>query len=109
MCDTIEAEFPNFFPGEQIMSALTVQIRRKGVITLPKELRQRYGLDEGHVFMLEDLGDGSFLLVPRVSQVARQGDRVAELLKEEGVSTEEVLKALEEERETYYREHYAKT
>ncbi len=92
-----------------MMSTLTVQIRRKGVITLPVELRNRYGLDEGDVFTLEDLGDGSFLLIPRVSQVAHLGDRVAELMEEEGVSPEEVLKALEEERETYYREHYAET
>lgn len=88
------------------MSTLTVQIRRKGVITLPAELRNRYGLDEGDVFTLEDLGDGSFLLVPHVSQVARLGDRVAEVMEEEGVSPEEVLKVLEEERENYYREHY---
>lgn len=92
-----------------MMSTLTVQIRRKGVITLPVELRNRYGLDEGDVFTLEDLGDGSFLLIPRVSQVAHLGDRVAELMEEEGVSPKEVLKALEEERETYYREHYAET
>jgi hypothetical protein len=34
---------------------------------------------------------------------------VAELMEEQGVSPEEVLKALGEERETYYREHYAET
>jgi AbrB family looped-hinge helix DNA binding protein len=88
------------------MSALTVQIRQKGVITLPAQVRKRYGLREGDVFTLEDLGDGSFLLIPRVSQVTRLGDRVAEIMQEEGVSAEEVLKALKEERESYYREHY---
>ena len=87
------------------MSSTTVQIRRKGVITLPVELRKRYDLSEGDVLTLEDL-DGTFLLIPRVSRVGRLGDRVAELMEEEGVSTDEVLRALEEERETYYREHY---
>jgi bifunctional DNA-binding transcriptional regulator/antitoxin component of YhaV-PrlF toxin-antitoxin module len=91
------------------MSTLTIQIRRKGVITLPIELRRRYGLDEGDVLTLEDLGDGSFLLTPHVSQVGRFGDRVAKAMEEAGVSPEEVLKALEEERENYYREHYAQT
>lgn len=86
------------------MSALTVQIRRKGVITLPKEVRDRYGLNEGDVLTLEELGDGSFLLIPRVSQVARLGDRVAEILEDEGVSIQEVLSVLEEERERYYKE-----
>ena len=62
------------------MSALTVQIRRKGVITLPKEVRDRYGLNESDVLTLEELGDGYFLLIPRVSRVARLGDRIAEIL-----------------------------
>ena len=89
------------------MTTLTVQIRRKGVITLPMELRRQYSLDEGDVFTMIDLGDGSFLLVPRVSQVARLGDEVARLMDEAGVELEAVLETLDQERETYYREHYA--
>ena len=89
------------------MATMTVQIRRKGVITLPVELRRRYDLDEGDVFTLVDLGDGSFLLTPQVSQVARLGDQVARVMAEEGVGLEEMLKVLDEERELYYRDHYA--
>jgi len=89
------------------MATMTVQIRRKGIITLPMEMRRRYSLDEGDVFTLVDLGDGSFLLTPRVSQVARLGDQVARVIGEEGVDLEEMLKALDQEREFYYREHYA--
>jgi bifunctional DNA-binding transcriptional regulator/antitoxin component of YhaV-PrlF toxin-antitoxin module len=85
---------------------MTVQIRRKGVITLPVELRRRYGLGEGDVFTLMDLGDGSFLLTPRVSQVARLGDQVGRVMAEEGVDLEEMLEALDQERELYYQEHY---
>jgi bifunctional DNA-binding transcriptional regulator/antitoxin component of YhaV-PrlF toxin-antitoxin module len=88
------------------MSTVTIQIRRKGVITLPVELRKRYGLNEGDVFTLEDLGDGSFLLLPRVSRVASLGDRVAEAMEDEGIGVKEMLEVLEEERESYYREHY---
>jgi bifunctional DNA-binding transcriptional regulator/antitoxin component of YhaV-PrlF toxin-antitoxin module len=91
------------------MTTLTVQIRRKGVITLPIELRRQYNLDEGDVFTLVDLGGGSFLLTPRVSQVARLGDQVAWLMEEEGVTLEEMLEALDQEREIYYQEHYAQT
>jgi AbrB family looped-hinge helix DNA binding protein len=89
------------------MATMTVQIRRKGIITLPVEIRRRYGLDEGDVFNLVDLGDGSFLLTPRVSQVARLGDQVARTMAEEGVDLEEMLKTLDQEREFYYRKHYA--
>ncbi len=89
------------------MVTMTVQIRRKGVITLPVEMRRRYGLDEGDVFTLVDLGDGSFLLTPQVSQVARLGDQVARVMAEEGIDLEEMLRALDQERELCYREHYA--
>jgi bifunctional DNA-binding transcriptional regulator/antitoxin component of YhaV-PrlF toxin-antitoxin module len=88
------------------MATMTVQIRRKGVITLPIELRRQYNLDEGDVFTLVDLGHGSFLLTPRVSQVARLGDQVARLMEEEGVTLKEMLEALDQEREAYYQEHY---
>lgn len=91
------------------MATMTVQIRRKGIITLPVELRRQYDLDEGDVFTLVDLGDGCFLLTPRVSQVARLGNQVARLMAEEGVALEEMLEALDQEREAYYREHYAQT
>jgi bifunctional DNA-binding transcriptional regulator/antitoxin component of YhaV-PrlF toxin-antitoxin module len=85
---------------------MNVQLRRKGILTLPVSLRRKYGLDENDVFTLEDLGDGSFLLIPQVSKVARSGDRVAEMMAEDQVSLEEMLKALDEERDHYYREHY---
>jgi bifunctional DNA-binding transcriptional regulator/antitoxin component of YhaV-PrlF toxin-antitoxin module len=87
--------------------SMTVQIRKKGSLTLPVDLRNKYNLDEGDVFTLIDLGDGSFLLTPQVSQVNRLGDRVTRTLKEEGVSLEDLLTALDEERQRYYREHYA--
>ena len=87
---------------------ITVQLRRKGVLTLPVSLRRKYGLDENDVFTLEDLGDGSFLLIPQISTVARLGDRVADMMAEEKVSLDEMLEALDEERENYYRDHYVR-
>ena len=88
------------------MSAVNIQLRRKGILTLPVSLRRKYNLDENDVFTLEDLGNGSFLLIPMVSNVARLGDRVAEVMAEEDVSLEDMLEALDEERQDYYREHY---
>ena len=85
-----------------------IQILRKGTVTLPIELRRKYGLDDGDVITLIDLGDGSFLLTPMVTQVDRLGDRVALAMAEEGVSLEELLTTLDEERERYYQERYAR-
>lgn len=85
----------------------TIQIRGKGAVTLPIELRRKYGLEEGDIITLIDLGEGSFLLTPKVTQVDRLGDRVAQAMAKEGVSLDEILVVLDEERERYYQERYA--
>lgn len=90
------------------MATNTIQVRKKGSLTLPMELRAKYGVDEGDVFTLIDMGDGSFMLTPRILQVKRLGDRVAEVLDEQGVSLDDLLTTLDSEREQYYKEHYAK-
>jgi AbrB family looped-hinge helix DNA binding protein len=88
------------------MTTNIIQVRKKGNITLPIDLRNKYGLDEGDIFTLIDLGDGSFLLTPHISQVNKLGDRVAEILGEENVSLDDLLITLDEERERYYQEQY---
>lgn len=88
------------------MQTKTVKVRQKGVITLPVDLRRRYSLAEGDIFTLIDLGEGALMLLPQVSQVARLGDQIADQLRMEDVSLEDLLDALDQEREAYYREHY---
>ena len=88
------------------MSSSIIQIRKKGTVTLPVELRKKYQLNEGDVFTLIDLGESSFLLTPHMPQVAKHGDLVAEILEGEGISLEQILDTLDEEREQYYRDHY---
>ena len=85
----------------------TIQIRGKGTLTLPVELRRKYGLDEGDIITLIDLGDGSFLLTPTLTRVDRLGDRVAQAMVEEEISMDEILDTLDEERERYYQDRYA--
>jgi bifunctional DNA-binding transcriptional regulator/antitoxin component of YhaV-PrlF toxin-antitoxin module len=88
------------------MAANIIQVRKKGALTLPVDLRDKYGVGEGDVYTLIDLGDGSFLLTPRLSQVNRLGDRIAEKISMYDVNMDELLQALDDEREQYYRDHY---
>lgn len=88
------------------MISETIQLRKKGVITLPIQMRRRHGLTEGDVFTITDLGKGSFLLTSGLSELARLADKAGEALAEEGLSTEDLLRALAEERERYYAGHY---
>lgn len=84
-----------------------IQIRGKGSITLPINLRNKYDLNEGDVFSLIDMGDGSFLLTPRRSEINRIGEKVSKVLSAENISLDDLLNGLDEERERYYQDRYA--
>lgn len=86
----------------------TVQMRGKGTITFPAKLRSKYKLQEGEVFTIIDLGGGSFLLKPKVLEVDKLANRIAKRLKEENVTLDDLLQALDEERKIYYKENYVK-
>jgi bifunctional DNA-binding transcriptional regulator/antitoxin component of YhaV-PrlF toxin-antitoxin module len=86
----------------------TVQMRGKGSITFPAKLRAKYKLQEGEVFTIIDLGEGTFLLKPMVSQVNKLSNQIAKRLKEENVTLDDLLQTLDEERKTYYQENYVK-
>lgn len=86
----------------------TLQIRAKGKITLPANLRKKYRLEEGDVMTLIELGDGTFMLSPGTSKVMESADKVAKMLKDDNVTLEDLLETLDDERKNYYREHYAK-
>ena len=86
----------------------TIQIRGKGNITLPVSLRNKYDLGEGDVLTLIDMGDGTFMLTPQLSNVNLLGEKITRLITADNISTDDLIKSLDEEREQYYREHYAK-
>ena len=83
----------------------TLQIRSKGTITLPADLRNKYGLEEGEVLNIIDLGNGSFLLSPRRSRVDELADKIRVELESRGESLESMLTALREVREEYDAEN----
>jgi len=78
----------------------TVRMAQRGVVTLPKSLRQSYNLRPGDSFTLLDLG-GIFVLSPRRSEIDSLADRLTQALTERGETLETMLQALREERERY--------
>ncbi len=79
---------------------LTLQIAQRGVITLPKSIRERYRLSPGDVVTLLDL-DGVLVLSPRQSQIDRLAEGIAQSLAEKGETLESMLQALRDAREHY--------
>ena len=78
-----------------------VQVVRRGVITLPKELREQNRITEGDMLTLIDLGDGIFVLSPRRSRVDEVADRLAAEWQGSGETLESMLETLREVRGEY--------
>jgi AbrB family looped-hinge helix DNA binding protein len=86
--------------GEDAMNDPAVQVRKRGVVTLPAELREKYNIQEGDTFRLVDL-DGVFVLTRMVSLVPELAQEIERLRLEAGLSTDELLEGLREQRERY--------
>jgi bifunctional DNA-binding transcriptional regulator/antitoxin component of YhaV-PrlF toxin-antitoxin module len=84
----------------------TVQIRKRGVVTLPADLREKYAIKEGDTYRLVDL-DGIFVLTPMVTMVPELVREIERLRLDAGVSTEELIRGLREERERYFQDKYS--
>ncbi len=87
------------------MTELTVQVRQRGTLTLPADLRAKYGIKEGDTYRLLDI-DGILVLTPMVPMVPQLAREIERLRLEEGMGIQELLDGLREQRERYHSEHY---
>jgi AbrB family looped-hinge helix DNA binding protein len=70
-------------------------------VTLPARIRERYDLSEGDPLTLVDL-DGAILLSPRVSVADKLSSEIEYLTTEAGLSLDDLLKGLREQRARYH-------
>lgn len=80
--------------------SMVVTMGQRGVMTVPKQIREAYHLKEGDEITLLDLG-GAFVLSPRRSEIDALADRIARKLEGKGESLESMLLAVREERARY--------
>jgi len=85
------------------MTARTVQIRGRGTLTLPARIRERYDLADGDPLTLIDL-DGAILLTPKLSVTDKLTSEIEYLRTQAGLSLEELLHGLREQRAQYHAE-----
>ena len=78
----------------------TIQIRQRGTVTIPADLREKYGIREGDTFRLIDL-DGILVLTPMVPMVPELAREIEKARLEAGLSVEDILMAIREQREKY--------
>jgi AbrB family looped-hinge helix DNA binding protein len=78
-----------------------VQVVRRGIITLPKELRDHNNIEEGDMLTLIDLGDGVMVMSPQRSRVDEVANKLAREWQDSGESLESMLSTLREVRAEY--------
>lgn len=83
------------------MESKTIQVRGRGTVTLPARIRERYDLADGDPLTLVDL-DGAILLSPRLSVADKLSAEIEYLLSEAGLSLDEMLEGLREQRAKYH-------
>jgi len=84
----------------------TTLMTLKGEITLPAEIREKYGFDDWKVLSVVDMGDESVLLKPYESDLTKNAEQIRKTLEEDGVTLDDVLQTLDEVRKEMFKERY---
>lgn len=82
------------------MTVYQIQVAKRGVITLPAEVRRENRIEEGQILSLLDL-DGVLILTPQELQTDRLANQLAKTWQEQGLDLETMLKTLREVRSEY--------
>ena len=84
----------------------TTLMTPKGEITLPVEIREKYGFDDWELLSVVDMGDGSILLRPYESDLTKNAEQIRKALEEDGVTLDDVLQTLDEVHKEMFKERY---
>lgn len=81
------------------MTTIAVELAQRGQLTIPKSLRDQYGLGEGSQLTILDIG-GVFLVSPRRVSVDASADVLRDGLAASGATLEGMLADLRQRRES---------
>jgi len=82
-----------------------VRIQEKGQVTIPSEIRKKLGLKRGDLVAVMETPDGVFI-TPQQVLAAKALDRIGDILKEQGLSLEELMNSGRELRTSIIEEQY---
>ncbi len=91
----------------QATKPFTAEIKARGQLTIPKKIRQMKHLEEGQTVSLVPLGD-VVIIMPQRLELEEARRRIAKIMKDAGVTPEDMLAGLIREREALYKERYGK-
>jgi bifunctional DNA-binding transcriptional regulator/antitoxin component of YhaV-PrlF toxin-antitoxin module len=81
------------------------QIRERGQLTVPKEIRENGALYDGEAVTIIPLGD-SILVTPKKLGLEEARREIRKIMKSAGVTLDDLLKGLNEERARLSEETY---
>lgn len=90
-----------------IVRSVTAEIKSRGQLTIPKKIRVTSRLEEGQIVSIIPVGD-SVIITPKRLELDEARREVKKILRASGVSIEDLLGGLQEEREKLYQETYEK-
>ena len=85
-----------------------VRMQEKGQVTIPTEIRKKLGLKRGDLVAVVETPDGVFI-TPQQVLATKALDRIGDILKEKGLSLEEVISSGREIRSDLLQETYGIT
>jgi AbrB family looped-hinge helix DNA binding protein len=91
----------------QAVKSFVTSIKARGQVTIPKQVRGMSHLEEGQTVSVIPIGD-SILITPRRLELDEARRQMRRILKESGLSMEEILAGIDEERATLYKKTYDK-
>lgn len=91
----------------EALRTVVTEIKSRGQLTIPKKIRDLSHLEEGQVVSIIPLGD-SLIITPQRLELDEARRQIRKIIKASGISEEDLLAGLKEEREKLYKEAYAK-
>ena len=93
--------------GEKVtkMKVIMAEIKSRGQLTIPKKIRLISHLEEGQVVSIIPVGD-SVIITPKRLELDEARREIRKILKATGLSVEDLMAEMKEEREKLYQEIY---
>jgi AbrB family looped-hinge helix DNA binding protein len=85
-----------------------VKLRERGQVTIPYEYRKELGLNKEDLLNVLKIGD-VLVLVPKQLDGDAFSKKMESTMKKKGLTLDDLLSNLREQRKRYFKETYAKT
>lgn len=91
----------------ETVKTAVAEIKSRGQLTIPKKIREISHFEEGQVVSIIPVGD-SVIITPKRLELDEARRQIRKIVRASGLSEEELLSGLKEQREILYKETYGK-